>query len=739
MATTPQGQTIPSEPAPSPTSKPSSPPSEHPTVDPPKTTEPATTEKPTTTEKPSPTTMSTVEPPVASPSKEPPVTTAAPTPVTTAVTTADPPVTEPTSDPPTTKPTTDPPVTTDPPKTTADPPVTTTDPPVITTDPPKTTADPPVTTSKDPPVITSKDPPVITSKDPPETTKKDPPHTTRPPYTTRYVTTVSIITVTTVVPQPTVISGKGTTVYITRSTTSPVPTVIQDPTQEPPSGTQIDPSTKESGLLPWQITLIIVATLVMMGAVGAVVLVGRVKRQRRKRDSVLLSRDGFESAHGSEMGESGGAKSNRTLFAGAAGGGHTLQQQYYLAAQGGNGDRGLYDSGDPSAGEGGGAAGPKGVRTGRGLSWRERFSAWRPWDSHGSYHSQQQYPGHEYQGQGQAGGGLWLLDDPDTHNDRSASAAVTAAAAMRPVSYDTSGGGPGETIVGDDDLYFYGNYPHNTTTQSQDGYYDHPGDSVATYAAAARERERGIAGTLHPLDENHTLVQRSPSSVTTAATAMRTRSQHQHLQQQQQRPGSRGGTTTGHSSPSLGHLERLSGEGSDLLDSHGILHRQSEDWTVSSVTTAGVGVGSGGAGATENRRSLRVDPDQLESHAKFELFRKAPQAILGVTDNNSISNNNDTLSEGQTSPGEKSPPLPSAPLLPLSSSTTTATVTDEIKDNEKDKDITQESEETSEAQEQITSTVLLPVVDDTPLSKPISVVSEQQQRQQQREPPTSEL
>ncbi|KAK3845957.1 MAG: hypothetical protein J3R72DRAFT_434937 [Linnemannia gamsii] len=743
MATKPQSPTTSPDPiTPSQPSKPSSSerPQPPPTIDPPKTTtdtKPSeATTTPATTE-PKPTTMSTVDPPVTNPSQEPPVVattkTAEEPPVTTTAITI-PPVTTTASDPPITRTTLDPPVTT---TTTPDPPITTTttDPPVITT-----------TTTKDPPeaTTTTKDPPVtrVTT-----TSSRDPPRsTTTPPYTTRYVTTISIVTVTTIVPQTTVISGRGTTVYITRSTTSPVPTIIQDPTQEPPPTTQIDPLTKGDGLQTWQITLIIVASLVIMSAMGAVVLVGRIKRQRRKRDSVLFNGDGLESVLGSEMGESG--KSNRPLFGGGGGGagggggggGHQQQQQqqYYLAAQGGNGgDRGLYDSGDPSSGGGGGAAAPGVVS--RGWGWRRRFSAWRPWDSLGSYHSQKQHPGHDYQGQGQAGGGgLWLMDDPDPHYDGSASAAVaaTAAAAMRPVSYDTNGSGPGETIVGgDEDPYYYSgnNNPYNNT-QSRDRYYDqnHPADATTAYVMAARERERGIAGTLHPLDENHSLAQRSPSPVTTAATAMRSRSQHQqHLQQQQQqqqqqRPGSRGGSATEHSSPSIGHLERLSGEGPDFVDTHGELHRQSQDWTISSATSGGIGVGRGAGtsgGATEDRTSIWIDPDQLESNAKFELFRKAPQAILG----------DDTPTsppQGQTPPGGKSPPLPSAPPPP--SSTTTAAESEpetgviESGDKGKDDAILQSGVVSELGDQTATSIALLPVDDDPPLSNPLPVASEQQ-------------
>ncbi|KAG0284160.1 hypothetical protein BGZ96_011474 [Linnemannia gamsii] len=456
--------------------------------------------------------------------------------------------------------------------------------------------------------------------------------------------------------------------------------MIQDPNQPPP-GTETDASGK--GLQTWQITLIIVATLILMGAVGAVVLVGRIKRQKQKRDTMLSSGDGLESAFGSEMGESRGGRSNRTLIVGG-------KQKHYLSGD---------SSGDPISA----AAGPA-IRTGGG-GWRERLSAWRPWDDHGSYHHQQQHPGGlDYnQGQGQ-GGGLWLMDEPDPHYDRS-TAAAGVAAAMRPLSYDASAGlsGPGDTIVGEggEDPYYYGNYPYNST-QPQDRYYDQ--EEPAFAASAMATATRGAAGTIHPMDDITTGVQRGPSSVTTAATAMTSRSQQRQLQEQPSR-----GSVIGQTSPSLVHLERLSAEeGSDYIDSHG-LHRQSQDWTLSSVTSTGAGIGTGGGGAAIEDRTLRVDPDQLESHAIFELFRKAPQAILSTSP-----------PQQQDSEGSKSPPLPSAPPPPPSSSTAESD-TETVKmlaDDHNNKDDNAVSEPDPAV------TTLLPV-ESTPVSKPVSLVSEQ--------------
>lgn len=460
--------------------------------------------------------------------------------------------------------------------------------------------------------------------------------------------------------------------------------MIQDPSQPPP-GTETDSPGK--GLQTWQITLIVVATLILMVAVGAVVLVGKIKRQKRERDTMLSSGDGLESAFGSEMGESGGGRSNRTLLVGG-------KQKHY-------------HSGDTSGDLTSVAAGPA-IRIGGG-GWRERLSAWRPWDGHGSYHHQQQHPGGlDYnQGQGQGGGGgLWLMDEPDPHYDIS-TAAAGVAAAMRPVSYDTSGGlnGPGDTIVGEgEDPSFYANYPYNNT-QPQDRYYDR--EEGAFTASAMATAPRGAAGTLHPMDDITLTpigVQRGPSSVTTAATAMTSRSQQRQLQEQ---PSC--GSVIGQTSPSLVQLERLSAEeGSDYIDSHGF-HRQSQDWTLSSVTSTGAGIGTGGATAAIEDRTLRVDLDQLESNAKFELVRKAPQAILGTSS-----------PRQQDSEGGKSPPLPSAPPPPPSSSTAesdTEAVEMLADVHSKDNNVVSESDPTV--------TTLLSI-ESTPVSKPISLVSEQQ-------------
>ncbi|KAF9126500.1 hypothetical protein BG015_004683 [Linnemannia schmuckeri] len=297
------------------------------------------------------------------------------------------------------------------------------------------------------------------------------------------------------------------------------------------------------------------------------------------------------------------------------------------------------------------------------------------------------------------------MDESDPHYD-SSTAAAGVAAAMRPVSYDPNGGlsGPGDTIIegGGEDPYFYGNHPYNNT-QPQDGYYD---QEEAAYAATAMvTAPRGAAGTLHPLDDTaNPSLQRGPSSVTTAATAMTSRSQQRQLQQQPS-PDS----LTAQTSPSLRQLERLSTEeGSDYVDSHG-LHRQSQDWTLSSATSTGVGIGVG-TGAIEDRTSIRIDPDQLESHAKFELFRKAPQAILSTSP-----------PRRQDSVSGRSAPLPSAPPSPSSETPTDTRTAEKLVGGQKHK-----NNAVSESDPTMTN---LLSVESTPVSKPLSLVSEQQQQE----------
>ncbi|KFH71945.1 hypothetical protein MVEG_02239 [Podila verticillata NRRL 6337] len=207
-----------------------------------------------------------------------------------------------------------PPTTTDPPHTPGEPSHTTrespTTNPIVTTTTttiPTTTVDPITTTTTTIDRTTTNQ--IATTID--TTTTRDPltttttteaattattrnPWTTRTPYTTRYVTTETIITVTTQVPETTRISGSVTTVYVNRTATTRVPTIIQDPTQEPPP-----PSSEThgdgSGLQTWQLTLIVVASLVVCLAVGAVVLVSWI-RKKKLRSNIPFTKLDLRSA-----------------------------------------------------------------------------------------------------------------------------------------------------------------------------------------------------------------------------------------------------------------------------------------------------------------------------------------------------------------------------------------------------------------------------------------------------------
>ncbi|KAG0017494.1 hypothetical protein BGZ81_010721 [Podila clonocystis] len=120
------------------------------------------------------------------------------------------------------------------------------------------------------------------SPTPPDTTTPnvpptitDPPHTTIPPVMT-------IITIATQVPQTTRISGSITTVWVNTTITTRKPTMVRDPTQEPPPPSS-ETHGDASGLQTWQLILIVVAALVVCLAVGAVALVGWIRKHKRRR------------------------------------------------------------------------------------------------------------------------------------------------------------------------------------------------------------------------------------------------------------------------------------------------------------------------------------------------------------------------------------------------------------------------------------------------------------------------
>ncbi|KAF9181480.1 hypothetical protein BGZ49_004838, partial [Haplosporangium sp. Z 27] len=132
--------------------------------------------------------------------------------------------------------------------------------------------------------------------------------TTEPTMTTTAITTTEALTTT------------------DQTTTTPTPTVIPDPNQEPPP-TLIDSNNGNGkSLQTWQIILIVVACLVVGIAIGAVILVGHIKRKRRemrfRRDSDLfgdgLGVVGDGGYHGASQRHSGA--SGTTAVGGGVGG-----------------------------------------------------------------------------------------------------------------------------------------------------------------------------------------------------------------------------------------------------------------------------------------------------------------------------------------------------------------------------------------------------------------------------------
>ncbi|KAF9946261.1 hypothetical protein BGZ70_003310 [Mortierella alpina] len=167
-------------------------------------------------------------------------------------------------------------------QTPSDPPVVTTMDPVVTPDPVTTTPSPPVATTKEP-----TEPAPTTAVIPQSRTTQRPPEPTKNPivttvYTTRYITTMSVVTITTRVPHTTIIAGSVTTVYSIETTTTLVPTIIPDPSQPPPPPALFDimPVPSNRGLRGWQISLIIVAGFIFIGACASMFLVSWIRKKR---------------------------------------------------------------------------------------------------------------------------------------------------------------------------------------------------------------------------------------------------------------------------------------------------------------------------------------------------------------------------------------------------------------------------------------------------------------------------
>ncbi|KAF9430184.1 hypothetical protein BGZ94_007967 [Podila epigama] len=213
--------------------------------------------------------------------------------------------------------TTDPPVitttTSEPTTTTTMDPTTTTTPDIPTTDPITTTTVVATTTTIDttpssdttifPITTTTFEPSITTPKETTTTTagttstKKSTTATT--PYTTRYVTTVTFVTITSLVPETTRISGTVKTVYVNRTVVTRQPTIIPDPNQPPPPLPPppiTDIHTNPSALQTWQITLIVVAILVICLVIGSIALISWLQKRRRRKRDIPFSKLDLRSA-----------------------------------------------------------------------------------------------------------------------------------------------------------------------------------------------------------------------------------------------------------------------------------------------------------------------------------------------------------------------------------------------------------------------------------------------------------
>ncbi|KAF8953400.1 hypothetical protein BGZ46_003215 [Entomortierella lignicola] len=414
--------------------------------------------------------------------------------------------------------------------------------------------------------------------------------TTTTPYTTHYITTLSIITVTTIVPKTTIISGAGTTIYITETTTTPTPTVIPDPNQEPPP-TLIDSNNGNGkSLQTWQIILIVVACLVVGIAIGAVILVGHIKRKRRemrfRRDSDLFG-DGLGvvgDGNGSEPTTSGGTKSTRTLIAPDAVGEHAR--------------------------------------------WSNFFKFKKPWDSLGGYHGASQRhsgaSGTTAVGGGVGGiggnngtnasgtlgpGGLWLMEENQGHYQDEA---VIAAAAMYPVSYQNDFyAGLGDGLTPDMAEIRHAHYQQ----QEQD---QRPTSSAMYPAISAQYSPTRLSPSLSNQER----------SISRASNV------------------SSGGGGNIAPSPSPGLLQPLLEErlsDIDYIDGQGFGQTQKSQSQRESLETDLLTVSSrpesrvaDNQGESNRRAPVTVDPAQLESNALFEHVRASPQAIPGDSGDSNV-------------------------------------------------------------------------------------------------------
>ncbi|KAK3829382.1 MAG: hypothetical protein J3Q66DRAFT_28905 [Benniella sp.] len=437
------------------------------------------------------------------------------------------------------------------------------------------------------------------------------------PFTTRYITKVSVITVTAVIPKTTMISGRGTTMYVTGVTTKPTATVIPDPNQEPPPGTSID-SNHGGGLKTWQLILIVVACLVVAMAVGAVCLVGWIKKRRRHfQQQQMKQRESLYHMRNDRFGSA--SPGNNSNHFNNSGSGESVQGSELTDSI----DRTLI------------AQTPAG---GRWSAWFNRLV--RPRSSRNSF-NHQFYP----QGHGSPGG-LWLTEDG--RENPSYEGSIAAVAALYPVSYlnNPSSGmihqqQPQQssylpylaTPTGIEDEFFAASAmePSATPPQMTELHHAHnhlQEDILSLNTGVATASPSVMAGE----SEGNSHYPNPPLSAPLSSPYTSRSLTHPSV-------GGTYGGDNGASVMSSPNLMRLSVSTSSQAQSRHLSQdrdslavtsqRESHDWTRSSGLSDHTG-NYRDTILTDPRSTLVVDPEQLESNAVFEHIRKDPQALPGL-------------------------------------------------------------------------------------------------------------
>lgn len=354
-----------------------------------------------------------------------------------------------------------------------------------------------------------------------------------------------------------------------------MPTTIQDPNQEPPPPSS-ETHDDASGLQTWQLTLIVVASLVVCLAVGAVALVGWIRKHKR-RDIPFRKLDlrsaGLEPWDDERQFNKGSGTGTTTASQrdspGGSSPGRTAVTARAMPASGMDYEYGPYlEVYDPNQG-------PIALRSlNEDMQHYEQYGDWPERASEESY-AQDPY---RYQPR-------FLNED-----DQLSSQYLGRASAMYPYA------GP-----------------------SRVPYPAPPRPSISTAPGTSPS-----SPTLYPLLEG-----RVSESTETTEGHTHERSQSSGVQRV---PSSNQGTGVGPSS-SRGSQDGISQAGdvasTDVMrSSSGIamaISSASAPWPVMSSEAS-----TSETGPLSARTTLWVDPEQLEQNSKYEHFRQGPQALLSL-------------------------------------------------------------------------------------------------------------